>query len=63
MHLQTYLFIFSTIPTIPNQARDYQLRLVDYITKHNGVIYLPTGSGKTYVAILALKRFSKDMDK
>lgn len=45
------------------KARDYQLRLVDYITKHNGVIYLPTGSGKTYVAILALKRFSKDMDK
>ncbi|XP_052839058.1 endoribonuclease Dicer isoform X1 [Drosophila gunungcola] len=45
------------------KARDYQLRLADYITKHNGIIYLPTGSGKTYVAILALKRFSQDMDK
>ncbi|KAH8375450.1 hypothetical protein KR200_007377, partial [Drosophila serrata] len=45
------------------QPRDYQLRLVDYLTKHNGIIYLPTGSGKTYVAILALKRFSQDMDK
>ncbi|XP_022209698.2 endoribonuclease Dicer-like isoform X2 [Drosophila obscura] len=45
------------------QPRSYQLRLVDHITKNNGIIYLPTGSGKTYVAILALKRFSKDMDK
>ncbi|KAH8257984.1 hypothetical protein KR038_003610, partial [Drosophila bunnanda] len=47
----------------PPQPRDYQLRLVDYITKHNGIIYLPTGAGKTYVAILALKRFSQDMNK
>ncbi|XP_033247154.1 endoribonuclease Dicer-like [Drosophila miranda] len=45
------------------KPRSYQLRLVDHITKNNGIIYLPTGSGKTYVAILALKRFSKDMDK
>ncbi|XP_030375295.1 endoribonuclease Dicer isoform X2 [Scaptodrosophila lebanonensis] len=45
------------------EARNYQLRLVDYVTKRNGIIYLPTGTGKTYVAILALKRFSKDMDK
>ncbi|XP_017049831.1 endoribonuclease Dicer [Drosophila ficusphila] len=45
------------------KARDYQLRLVDCITKHNGIIYLPTGSGKTFVAILALKRFSQDLDK
>ncbi|KAH8252503.1 hypothetical protein KR032_000286 [Drosophila birchii] len=47
----------------PPQPRDYQLRLVDYITKNNGIIYLPTGSGKTYVAILALKRFSQEMVK
>ncbi|XP_034479318.1 endoribonuclease Dicer [Drosophila innubila] len=45
------------------EARGYQLRLVDYITKNNGIIYLPTGSGKTYVAILALKRFSKNFGK
>ncbi|KAH8401310.1 hypothetical protein KR009_004470, partial [Drosophila setifemur] len=48
---------------ILSQPRSYQLRLVDYVTKRNGIIYLPTGSGKTFVAILALKRFSKDMDK
>ncbi|KAH8331655.1 hypothetical protein KR074_009100, partial [Drosophila pseudoananassae] len=45
------------------QPRSYQLRLVDHITKQNGIIYLPTGSGKTFVAILALKRFSQNMDK
>ncbi|XP_017867712.1 PREDICTED: endoribonuclease Dicer homolog 2 [Drosophila arizonae] len=45
------------------EARSYQLRLVEYIVKRNGIIYLPTGSGKTYVAILALKRFSQNMDK
>ncbi|KAH8413794.1 hypothetical protein KR222_008371, partial [Zaprionus bogoriensis] len=45
------------------QARDYQLRLVEHLTKHNGIVYLPTGSGKTYVAILTLKRFSKNFDK
>lgn len=45
------------------QPRSYQLRLVDHITRQNGIIYLPTGSGKTFVAILALKRFSQDMDK
>ncbi|EDW00591.1 GH20958 [Drosophila grimshawi] len=45
------------------EARDYQLRIVEYIAKRNGIIYLPTGSGKTYVAILALKRFSQNFDK
>ncbi|XP_017078544.1 endoribonuclease Dicer [Drosophila eugracilis] len=53
----------SNLDAAEIKPRDYQLRIVDYITKHNGIIYLPTGSGKTYVAILALKRFSKDMDK
>ncbi|ALC41053.1 Dcr-2 [Drosophila busckii] len=53
----------STKDKLHMEVRDYQLRLVDYITKHNGIIYLPTGSGKTYVAILALKRFSQNMDR
>ncbi|KAH8277764.1 hypothetical protein KR018_005614, partial [Drosophila ironensis] len=43
--------------------RSYQLQLVDYVTKQNSIIYLPTGAGKTFVAILALKRFSHEMDK
>ncbi|XP_043646275.1 endoribonuclease Dicer [Drosophila teissieri] len=45
------------------KPRSYQLRLVDHLTKHNGIVYLPTGSGKTFVALLTLKRFSQDMDK
>nr|7W0A_A Chain A, Dicer-2, isoform A [Drosophila melanogaster]7W0A_E Chain E, Dicer-2, isoform A [Drosophila melanogaster]7W0B_A Chain A, Dicer-2, isoform A [Drosophila melanogaster]7W0C_A Chain A, Dicer-2, isoform A [Drosophila melanogaster]7W0D_A Chain A, Dicer-2, isoform A [Drosophila melanogaster]7W0D_F Chain F, Dicer-2, isoform A [Drosophila melanogaster]7W0E_A Chain A, Dicer-2, isoform A [Drosophila melanogaster]8HF0_A Chain A, Dicer-2, isoform A [Drosophila melanogaster]8HF0_D Chain D, Dic len=45
------------------KPRGYQLRLVDHLTKSNGIVYLPTGSGKTFVAILVLKRFSQDFDK
>ncbi|EDV54938.1 endoribonuclease Dicer [Drosophila erecta] len=45
------------------KPRNYQNRLVDHLTKHNGIVYLPTGSGKTFVAILTIKRFSQDMDK
>ncbi|XP_034109801.1 endoribonuclease dcr-1 [Drosophila albomicans] len=45
------------------QARDYQQRLVVHLTSYNGIVYLPTGAGKTHVAIMTLKRFSKNFDK
>uniref|UniRef100_A0A1A9WDV9 ribonuclease III n=1 Tax=Glossina brevipalpis TaxID=37001 RepID=A0A1A9WDV9_9MUSC len=43
------------------KARSYQLELVDYVCQRNGIIYLPTGAGKTFVAILALKRLSASL--
>ncbi|XP_067628454.1 endoribonuclease Dcr-2 isoform X2 [Eurosta solidaginis] len=43
------------------EARRYQLELLNYVMDRNAIIYLPTGAGKTYVAIMALKRFSHQM--
>ncbi|XP_073812059.1 endoribonuclease Dcr-2 [Musca autumnalis] len=45
------------------KPRPYQLDLVDYVTERNGIIYLPTGAGKTFVAILALKKFAHTFQK
>jgi len=45
------------------EARSYQLEILEYLKENNGIIYLPTGAGKTYVAILALRHFAKDMNK
>ncbi|XP_055921701.1 endoribonuclease Dicer [Eupeodes corollae] len=44
-------------------ARPYQLRLLEHAIKHNSIIYLPTGSGKTYIAVMLIKHFSKDFQK
>ncbi|KAM7345951.1 endoribonuclease Dcr-2 [Cochliomyia hominivorax] len=45
------------------QPRQYQLELLNYVCKRNSIIYLPTGSGKTLIAILALKHFSSELQQ
>uniref|UniRef100_A0A1A9WSS4 ribonuclease III n=1 Tax=Glossina brevipalpis TaxID=37001 RepID=A0A1A9WSS4_9MUSC len=39
------------------------VKLVEYVCQRNGIIYLPTGTGKTYVAILALQRLSAGLQR
>lgn len=44
-------------------ARPYQTQIFEHAVKHNSIIYLPTGSGKTYIAVMLIRHFSKDFNK
>lgn len=41
------------------QSRGYQNALLKTCLEKNTIIYLPTGAGKTYIAIMAMKHFAK----
>lgn len=45
------------------KSRDYQDEILKSCIERNTIIYLPTGAGKTYIAIMALKHFAKDLEK
>lgn len=45
------------------KPRNYQVALREIAIKRNTIIYLPTGSGKTYIAILVLKHFTERITK
>ncbi|CAK9105365.1 unnamed protein product [Durusdinium trenchii] len=42
------------------QPRDYQLKSLDAVRQKNTIVSLPTGGGKTFVAVLALDHFLRD---
>ncbi|XP_020280276.1 endoribonuclease Dicer [Pseudomyrmex gracilis] len=41
--------------------RAYQIDLYERAIQNNTIIYLPTGGGKTYIAVMLLKYLSKDL--
>lgn len=43
--------------------RNYQTILMEIALKKNSIIYLPTGAGKTYIAIMVLKQMSADLQR
>nr|UJZ92585.1 dicer-2 [Scaphoideus titanus] len=43
-------------------ARDYQVRLAEMAIERNKIIYLPTGSGKTYISIMIISHFLQQND-
>lgn len=43
--------------------RSYQIQMMEIAIKQNTIIYLPTGSGKTFIAILVLKHLSRDLNR
>ncbi|CAH1636516.1 unnamed protein product [Spodoptera littoralis] len=45
------------------KARPYQAQLEEIAVKNNTIIYLPTGSGKTYIAVCLIKRFRHALQK
>ncbi|KAI4478811.1 hypothetical protein M0804_011557 [Polistes exclamans] len=44
-------------------ARPYQIDLYETALKSNTIIYLPTGTGKTFIAMMLLKRLSTAVQK
>ena len=44
-------------------TRPYQQELFEKVCKKNMIIYLPTGSGKTYIAIKLIKELSSAIEK
>ncbi|RKP20354.1 P-loop containing nucleoside triphosphate hydrolase protein, partial [Rozella allomycis CSF55] len=47
-----------------SSPRDYQRKLFTYSLNNNSIVWLPTGSGKTLIALMLLKHYIvKDMKK
>lgn len=44
------------------KTRPYQQKIIDVCIKKNSIVYLPTGSGKSYIALQVIKHFSKALE-
>lgn len=40
-----------------DQARSYQLEMFEFAKKHNTIVVLGTGTGKTFISVLLIKHF------
>lgn len=43
------------------KPRSYQEYLFEKTAEQNSILYLPTGTGKTYIAVLLVKHMSNDL--
>lgn len=44
-------------------TRSYQSYILDIAIRQNSIVYLPTGAGKTFIAVLLIKELSKDITR
>jgi endoribonuclease Dicer len=45
------------------EKRPYQETIIDVCIGKNSIVYLPTGAGKSYIAIQVIKHFSDALEK
>jgi len=45
------------------RPRPYQEKLMNLVKEQNTIIYLPTGSGKTFIAVMLIKEMSASLDR
>lgn len=43
------------------EARNYQIKLMEVALQKNTIIYLPTGSGKTFIAVMVMKQLCGEL--
>lgn len=44
------------------EDRSYQRSIIERCIEKNSIVYLPTGAGKTFIAIQVIKHFSRDLE-
>lgn len=43
------------------ETRQYQVEIIEKIKQQNSILFLPTGSGKTFIALEIIKHMQKDL--
>lgn len=54
--------IFLSLQTEEFEQRPYQQAIVDVCIQRNSIVYLPTGAGKSYIAIQVIKHFDNQLE-
>lgn len=45
------------------KSRGYQDEIFKKCIQQNTIVYLPTGAGKTFIAVMVMKHFAVDLQK
>lgn len=58
-----FFFPFLKETVVNIKPRNYQLGILEDIKKVNSILYLPTGSGKTYIATMLIRDMGEPLNK
>lgn len=59
----SYIVILFTSQMEEFEHRPYQHAIIDVCIKRNSIVYLPTGAGKSYIAIQVIKHFASQLER